>query len=303
MRKPSRVACHSRLSSFTAGSSSVGGNIAIHFTIRLPNSECKRFSTVDVLRNSSLWLGVLSDMRRHALFGIPAAIALVVVGVLVFVEHSRVVPLTSTELALKHVNPPASWANPDCGRLRRAVRTAMGEHGLKTAINPSHLSTDEIAVYKAVLHQWNSDGRTLNVANRTFPLDAVSSGSSCECLRNLDLQNLASASHSSHYLTRDVFPERNIRLVDEDVQRTAIQTNDPHNGMAAGKSVEKAVNDAFVSGLFSLSEIAFDRDHREALVSYGFVCGSLCGSGGTWLLEKVDGVWKKADRVCSGWVS
>jgi hypothetical protein len=242
-------------------------------------------------------------MRRHALFGIPAAIVLVAFGVLHVVERSRVVPLTSTELAVKHINPPVSWADPDCERLRRAVRTAVGEHGLKTAINLSHLSIDEIAVYKAVLHQWNSDRQTLNVANRTFPLDVASSDSSCECLRNLDVQNLASASHSSHYLTRDVFPEGNIRLVDEDRQRKAIQTNDPHNVMAAGKTAERAVDDAFVSGFFSMTEIAFDRDHREALVSYGFVCGSLCGNGGTWLLEKVNGVWKKADRVCGGWVS
>ena len=241
-------------------------------------------------------------MRRNALIGIPAVIVLLVVGALLVVQRSRLVPLTPTELALKHINPPTSWADPDCERLRRAVRTAVGEHAVKTVIL-SHLSADEVAVYEAVLHQWNSDAHTLNVAIRTFPLDAVSSHSSCECLRNLDVENLVSASRSFHYLTRDVFPERHIRLVDSDKQRTFIQTNDPHNGMAAGKSVEKAVNDAFGSGLFSMSEIAFDRDHREALVSYGFVCGSLCGSGGTWLLEKVNGVWKKADRVCGGWVS
>ena len=179
----------------------------------------------------------------------------------------------------------------------------MGSHGLKTSMNIDHLSVDEIAVYTAVLHQWNSDAHTLNVTNRTFPLNAVSSDSSCECLRNLDVQNLASASRSFHYLTRKAFPERNIRLVDAGKQHTIIQTNDPHNGMTEGKSVEKAVNDAFGSGLFSLSEIAFDRDHRHAVVSYGFVCGSLCGSGGTWLLEKVDGRWKRTDRVCGGWVS
>jgi len=119
----------------------------------------------------------------------------------------------------------------------------------------------------------------------------------------MEVQSFVSASHSFHYLTRAVFPERNIRLVDADKQLTTIQSNDPQNGIAAGKSVEKAVNHAFASGLFSMSEIAFDRDHRQALVSYGFVCGSLCGSGGTWLLEKVDGVWKRIDRVCGGWVS
>jgi len=118
----------------------------------------------------------------------------------------------------------------------------------------------------------------------------------------LDIQYLASASHSTHDLTRDVFQEKHIRFVNADKQLAAVRANDPHNGMAAGKSVERAVNDAFGSGLFSMSEIAFISDHTEALVSYAFVCGYLCGNGGTWLLEKVDGVWKRAERVCGGWV-
>jgi len=213
------------------------------------------------------------------------------------------VPLSHTELALKHINPPASWADPDCARLRRDVKTALGKSGQESAITGAHLSADETVVYGTVLHQWNSDSRPLNVANRTYPLNAAFPDSTCECLRGLDVQYLANASYSSHYLTRDVFPEINIRLVDADKQLTAVRANDPHSGMAAGKSVEMAVNDAFRSGLFSMSEIAFNRDHSEALVSYAFVCGSLCGNGGTWLLEKVDGVWKKAERVCGGWVS
>jgi hypothetical protein len=52
-----------------------------------------------------------------------------------------------------------------------------------------------------------------------------------------------------------------------------------------------------------MSEIAFDKEQGRALVSYSFVCGSLCGSGGVWLFEKVDGVWKKSERVCGGWIS
>ena len=242
-------------------------------------------------------------MRRRAFVGISAAFVLLVVGALLVVERSGLVPLSSSELALKHINPPASWADPDCERLGLAVRTAVGESSLKTAISVVHLSAEEIAVYRTVLHQWSSDSWPLNVANRTFPLDAVSLDSSCECVRGLDVQYLASTAHSLHYLTRDAFPERNIRLVDADKQLTAVRANDPHNGMAAAKPVERAVNDAFASGLFSMSEIAFSRDHSQALVSYGFVCGSLCGNGGTWLLEKVDGVWKRANRGCGGWVS
>jgi len=242
-------------------------------------------------------------MRRRALVGISAVILLLVIGALRVDQRSRSVLLSHGELAMKQINPPALWADPDCGRLRRAVRTAVRESDLKTERNMGRLSADEVAVYQAVLHQWNSNAHTLNVANRTFPLDALSSNSSCECLRNVDVQSLASASHSFHYLTQTVFPESNVRLVDPDEQLTTVRRNDPHSGMAVGKSVERAVKDAFASGLFSLSEIAFDREHHLALVSYGFVCGSLCGNGGRLLLEKVDGVWKIKGRECGGWVS
>lgn len=246
-------------------------------------------------------------MRRRTLVGISAVIVLLIVGALSFLKHSHLVPLSPAELALKHINPPSSWADPDCSRLRLTISTAVRESGPRNVMSVAPLSADEVAVYRAVLHQWNSNARaSLHVADRTFPLDAVSPTSrisNCECLRSLEVQGLVSASHSIHALTRAVFPERNIRLVDADKQLTTIQHDDPHNGMTGGKSVQKAVNDAVASGLFSMSEIAFDRDHRKALVSYGFVCGSLCGNGGTWLLEKVNGAWRRTDRVCGGWVS
>ena len=96
---------------------------------------------------------------------------------------------------------------------------------------------------------------------------------------------------------------KNIRLVDADKQAVIVRSNDPNNPIREGKSVETAVNVAFSTGLFSMSEIAFDKEQRRALVSYSFGCGSLCGSGGVWLFEKVDGVWKKSERVCGGWIS
>jgi hypothetical protein len=91
--------------------------------------------------------------------------------------------------------------------------------------------------------------------------------------------------------------------VDADKQAVIVQSNDPSNSIREGKSVETAVNGAFSTGLFSMSKIAFDKEQRRALVSYSFVCGSLCGNGGVWLFEKVDGVWKKSERVCGAWIS
>ena len=92
-------------------------------------------------------------------------------------------------------------------------------------------------------------------------------------------------------------------LVDADKQAVIVHSNDPNNSIREGKSVEIAVNVAFSTGLFSMTEIAFDKEQRRALVSYSFVCGSLCGSRGVWLFERVDGVWKKSERACGGWIS
>jgi hypothetical protein len=104
-------------------------------------------------------------------------------------------------------------------------------------------------------------------------------------------------------LRRNVLPGVKLRLVDANRQLRTVRDNDPGNWMARDKSVRRAVNDAFATGLFSLSEIAFDKHHQWALVTYAFVCGSLCGSGGTWLFENVAGEWKLTERLCGGWIS
>ncbi len=114
---------------------------------------------------------------------------------------------------------------------------------------------------------------------------------------------MANAAHSFHTLTRDVLGGKNIRLVDANKQAVIVQSNDPSKPIRESEPIETAVNGAFLTGLFSMSEIAFDKEHRRALVSYSFVCGSLCGSGGVWMFEKIDGLWKKSERVCGGWVS
>ena len=92
-------------------------------------------------------------------------------------------------------------------------------------------------------------------------------------------------------------------LVDPKKQVKLVHSNDPSNTIRKGKSVAKAVNEAFATGLFSMSEIAFDKDHRFGVVSYHFWCGFLCGNGSTVVFEKVDGEWREADRKCGGWIS
>jgi hypothetical protein len=237
-------------------------------------------------------------MKRRAVMGIAVLAVLAVLTAIPLARRSRLAILTPSELAAKRLTPPAPPDDP-CAQIQRALAGSSHEKPTKSA-NP--LSADDVAVYRSILEHWNSKSRgLLNVSNRTFPID--SDLSDCSCLKAIELQNIANATRSFHVLTGDLFSGRNVRLVDANKQAAIVRSNDPSNSMEDGRSVEAAVNRAFSNGLFSISEIAFDSDHRRALVSYSFVCGSLCGSGGVWLFEKVDGVWRKLERVCGGWVS
>ena len=62
------------------------------------------------------------------------------------------------------------------------------------------------------------------------------------------------------------------------------------------------MRNGFAHGLVTLSEINFDKEHKHAIVSFSFFCGSLCGNGGTAVLEKVDGAWQRKSN-CHNWIS
>jgi hypothetical protein len=172
------------------------------------------------------------------------------------------------------------------------------------------LTADEIAVYKAVLQRISSGKSgapgTLNVSATTYPLDPSfrrSGLSDSGWLKGIQLDNLATASHSFHELSPDILPNSGARLVDPKKQETIVHDDDPDKTMGEGKSVDTAVKAAFGTALLSLSEIAFDTERTHAVVSYTFFCGSLCGNGAMWIFEKVDKEWKETDRMCGGWIS
>jgi len=237
-------------------------------------------------------------MGRRAVIGISVMAVLALVVVFPLTRRFRLAVLTPSELTPKRLAPPAPL-DDSCAQNQRALAGFSDKRPVRNA-NP--FSADEVAIYSGILERWNSNSRSLlNVSNRTFPIDRDLAD--CGCLKGMERQSIANAAHSFHILTGDVLDGKNIRLVDANKQAVIVQNSDPSNSLREGKSVETAVNMAFSTGLFSVSEIAFDREHRRALVSYSFVCGSLCGSGGVWLFEKVDSAWKKSERVCGGWVS
>lgn len=181
-----------------------------------------------------------------------------------------------------------------------------GSDNSKPVKSTSPLSEDEIAVYKAVLRAYIGDkNASLNVSAKTYPLDPGASTTGFdhpECLNGVQLDNLSASSHSYHELPPEVLPSKAMRIVDPKAQARIVHSNDPSNTIRKGKPVKDAVEAAFTTGLFSVSEIAFDKEHRFAAVRYSFWCGSLCGHGSTLVFEKVNGEWQKV-RNCGGWVS
>ena len=49
---------------------------------------------------------------------------------------------------------------------------------------------------------------------------------------------------------------------------------------------------------FSISPVGFDPSRTHAVVTVFRGCGALCGSGGTYLVRKIGGTWKKVGRAC-----
>jgi hypothetical protein len=131
------------------------------------------------------------------------------------------------------------------------------------------LSADEVAIYRAVLQKYGSaESGTLNVSIKTFPFvpESPTSGlKDSDCVKGIQLGNLSVVSHSFHELPTDVLTGKGMTLVDPKKHAKIARANDPSNTIPKGKSVDNAVKDAFASGLFSMSEIAFDEDTIMAL--------------------------------------
>jgi hypothetical protein len=107
-----------------------------------------------------------------------------------------------------------------------------------------------------------------------------------------------------HNLPEFLLPNAGYRLVDPDKQRKKVKENDPGSAIKNGKDVGSAVTSGFAAGLLSLSEIRFSNDRKYAALQFAFVCGSLCGSGGTLIYEHDDDGWKPAKgKQCGQWIA
>jgi len=242
-------------------------------------------------------------VKRLAIFSAIFLGLILTVWVILFAKY-RLDPLTPAELIIKQPEPERilgrATAAEACSNLQFEIESQLQRRNMPIK-STSSLSSDEIAIYRAVLQHWGVRNKTsLNISSATFPfsLDRVS----CECLQGIDLPALLNASRSSHDLPTTVLL-RNMKLVDGKQRIAIVRGNDPDRTIADSRSVNQAVRNAFAHGLFSMSEIVFDKQYFHAIVSYGFRCGLLCRSGATVVLEKMGDEWKIADRACGGWIS
>ena len=56
--------------------------------------------------------------------------------------------------------------------------------------------------------------------------------------------------------------------------------------------------DSALGGHIQMSAVGFDPAGTRAMVHMAYLCGGLCGGGNLHLLEKVNGGWREAAKLC-----
>jgi len=188
-----------------------------------------------------------------------------------------------------------------CGALLAGLNATASE---KPRLSESPMTPDQIEVYRVFLSSYTNGSKAphLNLAKRTSALE-LSKEVGEGCLKGIDLDSSAHPDSIVHEFDSKTPLRQHITIVDPEEQNKAVEENDPSRTMRRGTPVNRAVSNAFAAGLLTLSEVAFDKTHQKAVMSFSFVCGGLCGHGATLLFEKRNGHWKELKHDCGGWVS
>jgi hypothetical protein len=163
-------------------------------------------------------------------------------------------------------------------------------------ISPSPFGADQKVIYNDFLADYTKDfPGTLNVADTTTGLQLMGEQHPA-CLK--DFPKLSTV--DTHRFSSDFFaPLIKVRLVNPSLHKK----RDPGEAIRRGESVDDAVKAGFAAGIFTLSEIVFNPTRDRATFTYSFVCGSLCGNGGTVIYHHVSGKWVQERNTCGSWIS
>jgi hypothetical protein len=153
----------------------------------------------------------------------------------------------------------------------------------KSSSDPETL--EQVAVYKAVLARVLKDyaETAAFLADKTTSLKGSGTPSIGSCQKELDLSNNEDLPTANRQINPAVARDLRVVLVDSQWQ---MKTFAPER-------------QAFRS-FYTLSNIMFDKNHRQALVEYNLHCGSDCGGGATLLLKKAGRKWVIGQN-CGAW--
>ncbi|MGO9317390.1 MAG: hypothetical protein ACLPXT_14610 [Terracidiphilus sp.] len=184
------------------------------------------------------------------------------------------------------------------------LATAQEAAETMSKVSDQPLTSEQLAVYRVVLHGWmENEVNAMNLSIQTIPFPISGAFDAGDCGKDLNLEPVVpGVVHRFRPADLPQLGSDKIGLVDPERQRNEVAENDPGKTISEGRSIEDAVRNGFAHGLVTVSEIRFDKEHQHAIVSYSFFCGSLCGNGGTVILEKVDGAWQRKSR-CHDWIS
>jgi hypothetical protein len=170
----------------------------------------------------------------------------------------------------------------------------------KSTLSKTPLTAEEMELYGIFLDSFVGKGKgAVNFSEKTFPLAFDVPDNEGSCIEGIRLKSLVEAGQTIHMVEASIADGRAIHLVDPSKHKL----KDPGKAIEKGDSVGNAVAAGFQAGLLSVSEIAFDEAHHFAVFKFSFICGSLCGRGGTLVFEKIDGRWKQSNRACPSWIA
>jgi hypothetical protein len=134
------------------------------------------------------------------------------------------------------------------------------------------------------------------LSDRTFPLDLSSLAKDAPCLRGLQLEPSNESGKAVHSISPQALRGRSIHLVGYHEESEVLKQRDAE--VAAHGTVSMMDPSGMIKdpGVLALSEIAFDKSHRFAVLKYVFLCGAHCNSGAIVVLEKVGSRWTGTTR-------
>jgi hypothetical protein len=147
----------------------------------------------------------------------------------------------------------------------------------KPTVSAAPLTAEQVATYRTVLEGYAKDSKNpLILADKSEPLEQSGPFSDGACMQEFHIEVSKGLVPVIYPLDTIVSSKLNLVLVDPKKQRKQIRKNDPDNLMKKSiddhqkitdNNVANAVEQAFHTGLFTLSEIAFDKEHRYALAT------------------------------------